>query len=606
MASVLEKENLTIKYKNIFRIVIVILLILSFASIFYWQIFKPQGITDISSTLEKSYPAPGLEYLVFELDENPEGKAIGLFTREENLKVFGGNEVIYSDEAYLEIETNEADSEMESVWHVIPLTNVNEGSKITIQMPYNDNFFEYMKNIQVIIGDEDKIYEAALSYSLITIVAAVFYIALAVVALLISLFWKEKKASKNIYILSAILLVLAIWTYGADQYTELQLFPINVTQNMYLGCAFVLPILILLALSNNVQYGEKIVCYIVAILLLGATIVFFALWLTGNYTINQMNGSVAIEFLISILVCIYAAIASQIRDKRQNKLGKTENSGKVNLFALGVFSAIIIVELSIYNFNHSYEAAIVTKIVSLLFFIHICIEQIGKGRSDFLIRTDAKAELLQMKNLSLIEKMKPHFIYNTLLSIQDLCYTNAKEAADVIGVFSKYLRFTLQIENEKSFVPIESEIQHIDYYIEIEKLCYENKIIYNKNVTVSGYWIPPLLIQPIVENAVKHGVLKRKGVGTIELDIWLEESDELVIKVKDDGNGYDVTTPTKKDRVHSAEIIEERLKNLVNGTIVRESAIGEGTLVTVRIPEASKYMNNGRLGENENEASNNG
>ncbi len=596
MADFIEKENISKNNKYVFRIVIAILLLLSFASIFYWQISKPQGITDISATLEKTNPAPGLEYLVFELDEDPEGKAIGIFTREENVRVYGEGQVIFSDETI---------QEMETVWHVVPLDNLSEGSRITIQMPYTAEIFEYMNNAQVIIGSEKNIYETAIGYSLITIVTAIFYIVLAIAALLVSVFWGNQKSSKNIHILAAILIILAIWTYGADQYTGLQIFPITVSQNLYMACAFILPILILMALSNNVERGEQIACIVVSILLLGATIVFFVLWLTGNYTVNQMNISVAIEFLISILMCMYSAVASHIRKRREHKVSKVENNSKINVYALGIFAVTIVVELSIYNINHSYEAAIITKIVSLLFFIHVCVEQIGKGRNDFLIRTDAKAELLQMKNLSLIEKMKPHFIYNTLLSIQDLCYTNAKGAADVIGVFSKYLRFTLQIENEKSFVSLESEVQHIDYYIEIEKLCYEDKIQYNKNVTVSDFWIPPLLIQPIVENAVKHGALKKKGIGTIDLNIKIED-DELIATVKDDGNGYDVTKPSKKDRVHSAEIIEQRLKNLVNGTIVRESKIGEGTLVTVRIPEASKYIGNRGLIVDENKASNNG
>ena len=135
-------------------------------------------------------------------------------------------------------------------------------------------------------------------------------------------------------------------------------------------------------------------------------------------------------------------------------------------------------------------------------------------------------------------QIQSHFIYNTLNSIQALCNTNPHKASELIEDFSMYLRTRLEFNKMPILIDIEDELENIRTYLNIEKARFGNRVNYQYNLKVGDFKIPPLTVQPLVENAVKHGISKKKGGGTVTISTFSDD-DFIYIVVEDNGLGFD-------------------------------------------------------------------
>lgn len=181
----------------------------------------------------------------------------------------------------------------------------------------------------------------------------------------------------------------------------------------------------------------------------------------------------------------------------------------------------------------------------------------------------------------MLSQIQPHFLYNSLTAIKKLCATDPKAAEKAVVEFSYYLRCNMDSLTEKNLIPFERERMHIEAYLNLEKAVYEKKLNVVFNIETSFYFaIPPLTVQPIVENAVKHGICQRLGGGTVTVSVRETEAAYLII-VTDDGVGFD--TADAKPRVGVTNI-RNRLAAMCGGTLDIKSEQGVGTEVTISIP----------------------
>ena len=130
------------------------------------------------------------------------------------------------------------------------------------------------------------------------------------------------------------------------------------------------------------------------------------------------------------------------------------------------------------------------------------------------------------------------------------------------------------------------EMEHVHHYISIENVRFPD-MTFSFEMKSDDFKIPALTVQPIVENAIKHGLMKLPKGGTIRVVSYETETD-YCISVVDDGAGFD-TSALLDDRKHvGLRNIRERLKVMVNGSLEVESAVGEGTKVLITIPKEAK------------------
>ena len=194
-------------------------------------------------------------------------------------------------------------------------------------------------------------------------------------------------------------------------------------------------------------------------------------------------------------------------------------------------------------------------------------------------------ELEESKITIMLSQIQPHFLYNTLTSIASLCDTDPKVAKDVTINFSNYLRGNINSLSSSEMIPFEKELQHIDCYLSIEKVRFKERVEYVYDVKVKDFKVPPLTIQPIVENAVKHGICKKKEGGTIKLSTYEQEKD-YVISIEDNGVGFVIGEKKEDGRKHiGLENVESRLHKMCQGRIEIESEVNTGTKINIFIPK---------------------
>jgi sensor histidine kinase YesM len=183
----------------------------------------------------------------------------------------------------------------------------------------------------------------------------------------------------------------------------------------------------------------------------------------------------------------------------------------------------------------------------------------------------------------MMSQIRPHFIYNTLGSIEQLCIIDPSKAGELVHNFAKYLRGNFgELDNPKPIL-MSQEMEHVRHYISIENVRFPD-MTFSFEMNSDDFHIPALTIQPIVENAIKHGLMKLSKGGTIRVVSYETES-HYCVSVEDDGVGFDTDVLLDERKHVGIRNIRGRLKAMVNGTLEIESRVGIGTTVLIKIPK---------------------
>ena len=209
-----------------------------------------------------------------------------------------------------------------------------------------------------------------------------------------------------------------------------------------------------------------------------------------------------------------------------------------------------------------------------------------KAKALELEKITLNAQLAESRISTMMSQIRPHFIYNTLGSIEQLCKLDPPKAGDLVHNFAKYLRGNFgELDNPKPIL-MSQEMKHVHHYISIENVRFPD-MTFTFEMNSDDFHIPALTVQPIVENAIKHGLMKLPKGGTINV-VSYETDTDYCISVVDDGVGFD-TNALLDDRKHvGLRNIRERLKVMVNGTLEIESTVGVGTKVLIKIPKEGR------------------
>lgn len=183
-------------------------------------------------------------------------------------------------------------------------------------------------------------------------------------------------------------------------------------------------------------------------------------------------------------------------------------------------------------------------------------------------RSERKALVLEQKLLR--AQMNPHFIFNSLYSIQNFIVTEKPDKASIyLSKFAKLVRNILDNSTEE-YVPLEKEISTIENYLELQKVRYAGKFDYRIDIAdeidAETMMIPPMLAQPFIENAIEHGIKHRETPGHIDIRFSLQDQ-TLIFEVEDDGVGRQKARKIEivKDPGHrsmATSLTRERLANL--------------------------------------------
>ena len=205
------------------------------------------------------------------------------------------------------------------------------------------------------------------------------------------------------------------------------------------------------------------------------------------------------------------------------------------------------------------------------------------GQSKQLVATER--EINDMKIQIVLSQIQPHFLYNTLNTITYLCDTNASAAKKALGDFSRYLRGNLNSLTGQSLIPFDRELEHVELYLSLEKLRMGEELNVVYDISDNGFMLPPLTLQPLVENAVEHGLAKADNGGTLVIRTRRTET-EHEIMILDDGVGFDVRSYMEEGNKKSVGIenVRKRLWSQSQAMLAISSEPEKGTRVVIRIP----------------------
>lgn len=251
------------------------------------------------------------------------------------------------------------------------------------------------------------------------------------------------------------------------------------------------------------------------------------------------------------------------------------------LLALVCVAGIMLDVIAFYIKGNS--AGLVFTLLTFLIYIVsmgvLSMQRYAKQREEIAM-LDRKLTDSRIKGM--MSQIRSHFIFNVLATISTYCKIDPKEADRALITFSRYLRRNINNIEEDGLIDFCVELDQVKDYVALEQLRFADRITFVTEIETTSFQIPPLTIQPIVENAIKHGIIETGKSGVISL-LTKRNADSIEIIIKDDGIGFDIKKLEESESV-GIRNVRYRVENMLDGTLLYSSIIGKGTTVVIKIP----------------------
>lgn len=286
-------------------------------------------------------------------------------------------------------------------------------------------------------------------------------------------------------------------------------------------------------------------------------------------------------YLYFYLIAIFVSVLTMIALLRHRKV-----LGRLNFWLLMFYklspTALLVTDL-IHSTCLSY---LMRAFYTFILYVHVDLRSRQEAIEQDALLVRQEKELAEMRTQIMLSQIQPHFLYNTFTTVSSLCYLEgAEKAQEVVNKFADYFRQNLDSLGKECNIPFEKELEHIKTYLWIEKVRFEDNLNIEYNIGPTIFSLPSLSVQPLVENAVKHGVCQKPGGGTVTIETQ-ETEDEYLVIVRDDGVGFDPSKKPQDGRSHiGIENIRQRLELVCGGRLEITSIPGMGTTATVHLPK---------------------
>jgi signal transduction histidine kinase len=267
-------------------------------------------------------------------------------------------------------------------------------------------------------------------------------------------------------------------------------------------------------------------------------------------------------------------------------IGQLRSGGKklVPISAILLFAAIVLDLIGIGG-NIVWRAPWAKLVFVAVFVVHIVAAARGivVNHRASLRAAKLEKELEESRIAIMLSQIKPHFLYNVLNTIYHLYRKEPETAQEAVSSFAEYLRCNMLSIEKREPIPFSEEYQHIRTYLSLEQIRFRDKLDVVYDVEVKDFKLPPLTVEPLVENAVKHGVTKKRGGGIVTISTRRTDGG-VQITVADNGVGFDTEHYMDDGKPHvGIRNVRERLQNMVGGTLSVTST-ADGTVAVVTIP----------------------
>jgi len=270
--------------------------------------------------------------------------------------------------------------------------------------------------------------------------------------------------------------------------------------------------------------------------------------------------------LSGILYCIYKTI--RVFRPRERK------ETWIPILALVLISLSVVLDYTaVYTEAPVSFLTMAIAICSIMYYIWLHLQ---------FVREHERALQAEHRIQIMMTQIQPHFLFNTLTAIRALCIKDQNTAVRTIGLFGTYLRQNLESLNQSGTIPLSKELEHTRIYTEIEMIRFPN-IRIEYDIRDEDVKIPPLTVQPLVENAIRHGVRSR-AEGIVKISTCCEENEHIII-IEDNGTGFKNQNENNTGEIHiGISNVRERLNRMCGGKMEINSVLDKGTRIVLRIP----------------------
>ena len=455
---------------------------------------------------------------------------------------------------------------------------------ISDEVPLNDAYINYfLKNIM--LGSREDLLKNNIGRNLIHIIIAgcIFVMGFVLCTLMFTFQLMNSPVHIGDFSCSFLMMCGALIIFFNYDYITL-IFKNALLVNFFDMLNHMLILFFLMMYFNVYVHGKKVKSAVkYFIYLWGMLIIFFLV----PYTLTEISSETVCNGLL-IPSIIIVAVTSFFLIIDYSHIENTNSKimiGSGLIMCVTSFSELICRLLKGYFLHYAFEVGLI--MFSLIQFIAIMIV----AKRNILRASRAKYienELLQSKISIMLSQIQPHFLYNTLVVIRHLCEKNPKVAKEAITEFANYLRGNLDSLTLNTTIPFEKEMEHVENYVSLEKKRFGDKIEIDYDIEAVNFEVPSLTIQTIVENAIRHGITKRKQGGTVTI-ITRENAYNHTIEIKDNGIGINMTQKSDSNNDNRSHIGVEnartRIETMCNGTLDFQSTPNVGTTVLITIPK---------------------
>ncbi len=263
---------------------------------------------------------------------------------------------------------------------------------------------------------------------------------------------------------------------------------------------------------------------------------------------------------------------------------------KRRFIAVFCFIFVPILAAGLQVFVYGYSLYNLACLMSALLMLAQAIEDNSKNLLNQRVMISIKeSELSNLRNKIALSQIRPQFIYTTLDYTKELCERDPKRAKDLVSWLSEYIKGNKGFSEKDEMILFSDELDHTMTFLEIEKVVLEDAFEVEYDIREKDFELPALTLQPVVENAVRHGIRKlapgTKGIIKISTH---RGNGYIKIEVKDNGIGFDTDeitdNPDYEAEMHGLKNVEERLRIMENAEMHVKSYPGRGTTVEIIIP----------------------
>lgn len=399
--------------------------------------------------------------------------------------------------------------------------------------------------------------------------------------MLLNLCLKKRKNDRAVYCLkmmlvfNIIVLVSDLITFLIQETSYIQ-FLIVVNSVVYAG-GYVIEFIFCLYILEHIQEKHKInfnslkfffAACVVAIMLVVVSY-FNHMYFTYDDSGNYVRGTYYwVSQLFPIIIILYTFY---IIYKYRKKLGKMDT------IYFTIYGLLPVIAMTVQIFVFGITLLYIATTLSILI-IHLNVQNEREN-----IFYQQEIALTQANIAIMLSQIQPHFLYNSITSIKHLCDTQPALASQALERFSYYLRNNLDSLKSDRLIPFEKELEHIREYVYLEKIRMEHRLEMHYDIQVTDFLVPTLSIEPLVENAIRHGIAKKVEGGNVKL-CTKEIGDEIHIVIEDDGVGFDKDAIFKQDKQHyGIENVRKRWQLQCEARLIIESELNKGCICTIVI-----------------------